>query len=387
MGGGGKQTTVERNVNEPWAGQRPYLNDIMSSAQNLYNQQRAEPGYQGEFFASPRPEQLDTFKGILNFANGQGQQAAGTQLAAGTIGAATGLQGATGALSGMQSMAGSDLTGANLANAQRYANNPYMSGMVDAAMRDATRTASEQTLPNLYRDAAATGNLNSDRAAIAQGVVERGLAEKAADVSAGLRGQAYSQGIDAAQRDQAMRAGLLDSQGSLGAGLAELGVGALSQGIDSQSALGEMAGAASDRLQMFDQAAIDNAMAKYEYNQQRPWDLLGQYYGIVGDKSWGSESTGTSVTKNKPSALSSVGAGLGILGGLLRCDERVKTKLAQIGSIFEGIPIYIFRYTDDPYEELYIGPMAQDVEKHFPKAIVEMDGVKHIDLNYFIKEV
>jgi hypothetical protein len=382
MGGGGKSKTVETNKTDPWSGQQPYLTDIMSKAQGAYNAQSSSPGYTGDFFASPRPEQLNAFNGMLNFASGQGAGAVGTQLDTGATATGMGLGAAGGALSGMSGMAGSDLTGGNISAAGRYADNPYMDGMVQASMRDANRNAAENVLPNLYRGAAAGGNINSDRTALAQGVVERGLAEKTADISAGLRGQAYSQGIDAAQRDTSMRAGLYDSMGQLGAGMTDLGTGALSSGIESQMGLSDMAGAASDRLQMFDQARIDNDLSKFEYNQNRPWEALGNYYGIVGDKSWGGSSTGTSIQSQKPSALSSIGAGVGILGSLLKCDERVKTKVAQVGSIFEGIPLYIFYYNDQP--GLHIGPMAQDVEKHFPDAVVEIDGIKHINLAYFV---
>ena len=66
------------------------------------------------------------------------------------------------------------------------------------------------------------------------------------------------------------------------------------------------------------------------------------------------------------------------LGGLiLASDERVKTEKERVGTLDNGIPVYLFRYKGDATTR--IGVMAQDVEKINPEAVIEHDGVKYVD--------
>jgi hypothetical protein len=54
------------------------------------------------------------------------------------------------------------------------------------------------------QNAAMTGNMNSTRAGVAAGIAQRGLADKAADVSSTMRGNAWQAGLQASQADQAI---------------------------------------------------------------------------------------------------------------------------------------------------------------------------------------
>jgi hypothetical protein len=49
----------------------------------------------------------------------------------------------------------------NINTANQYANNPYIDQEVNAATYNANRSAAENDVPNLYRTAAGSGNLNS----------------------------------------------------------------------------------------------------------------------------------------------------------------------------------------------------------------------------------
>jgi len=137
-------------------------------------------------------------------------------------------------------------------------------------------------------------------------------------------------------------------------------------------------------LQASDQSAIDNELAKYNYQMSKPYENLQNYWSIVGDKSWGGQTSSTQ--KTQPSAMSTIGSGLGILGALFRCDRRVKANIYQIGSFDNGLPKYIFSYRDDPTSQRFIGPMAQDVEQRFPDLVVEIGGVKHVHMDALTKE-
>lgn len=63
------------------------------------------------------------------------------------------------------------------------------------------------------------------------------------------------------------------------------------------------------------------------------------------------------------------------------CDIRLKKDIKRIGKLDNGLPIYLFRYKDDPDNKLHVNVMAQDVEKVMPDAIVEVDGYKHVILD------
>jgi hypothetical protein len=58
-------------------------------------------------------------------------------------------------------------------------------------------------------------------------------------------------------------------------------------------------------------------------------------------------------------------------------DRRVKEDIKRIGTADNGIPLYSYRYIGQP--AVHIGTMAQDVERSHPDAVVEFDGVKHVD--------
>lgn len=63
------------------------------------------------------------------------------------------------------------------------------------------------------------------------------------------------------------------------------------------------------------------------------------------------------------------------LGALSVSDRRMKKDIKKIGEY--KFPVYSFKYIWNEDEQ--IGYMAQDVEKVYPEAVKEIDGVKHID--------
>lgn len=379
MGGGGKtQTTVENK--EPWVGQMPYLKDAFDEAQVLYDQKKEQndPGYTGEFYAPVRPEQTAAFENALNFANGTGKQAVNTAMNTGTQATGLGFAGSAGALGGLFDMAGKDTTQSNINAANQYANNPYLNEMVDAGMMDARRQFSEQLMPGMERKAAATGNVNSSRQGIAQGIAERGLGEQAAGLRATLQGDAWKTGLGAAQADEARRQQAMGAAGSLSSNMLSQGLQGLTSGTDMAQKNNDLATVSSSMLQQLDQQKIDNDLAKWNYEQDKDWDHLARYWGIVGDKSWGYQGTSTTKTKENPSMMSTMGSAAAILGSLFRCDIRVKNTIVPTGETLYGFPVYTFRYNGT--KETVRGLMAQDVEAVHPDCIHEIEGIKHIDL-------
>lgn len=58
-------------------------------------------------------------------------------------------------------------------------------------------------------------------------------------------------------------------------------------------------------------------------------------------------------------------------------DRRVKEDIKQVGQMENGLPVYTFRYIGD--NTVHMGVMAQDVEAVNPDAVVEINGIKHVN--------
>ena len=57
-------------------------------------------------------------------------------------------------------------------------------------------------------------------------------------------------------------------------------------------------------------------------------------------------------------------------------DIRVKENISQVGSLDNGLPVYLFNYKGNKTPQ--IGLMAQDVEKVNKDAVAEIDGIKRV---------
>ena len=70
------------------------------------------------------------------------------------------------------------------------------------------------------------------------------------------------------------------------------------------------------------------------------------------------------------------GAGSALTAYALGSDIRIKENISQVGSLDNGLPVYVFNYKGNKTPQ--IGLMAQDVEKVNNEAVVEIDGIKHV---------
>ena len=70
------------------------------------------------------------------------------------------------------------------------------------------------------------------------------------------------------------------------------------------------------------------------------------------------------------------GAGAALTAYALGSDIRIKENISQVGSLDNGLPVYLFNYKGNKTPQ--IGLMAQDVEKVNNEAVVEIDGIKHV---------
>lgn len=101
----------------------------------------------------------------------------------------------------------------------------------------------------------------------------------------------------------------------------------------------------------------------------------------------GKQTDGTTTSTQQLSGADEFGkiaGGIGnIVGSLnplktfLNSDRRLKEDISQVGTLFDGTPVYGYRYKGAP--AYHIGLIAQDVEKTASQAVIEINGYKAVD--------
>jgi hypothetical protein len=242
--------------------------------------------------------------------------------ATGSALSSAGTSGLTGALSGLSSF---NPSATNNPQSLVDAANQYVAGQdipsqVKNAMQTATETARDVTMPGIEQNAAMGGNTNSSRTGIAQGLVQRGLAEQAGNLSGTLQSQAFANGLNLAQQQQqnnnTLGLGALSSAGSLGNSAAATGLAGQSTAINDAIKQLTTAATGGAGLQSGNQADLTNQLQQYESGVNAPFGSLSNLMQIIGGQNWGSSTTGSSTTTSTPSALSVIGGLLGATGSL-----------------------------------------------------------------------
>jgi hypothetical protein len=278
------------NVN-PWAAQSPFITqgfDAAAAALAAANGTKAPTN----FVAGFDPRAMNIFQQMSGFGNNA--TADRTAGVANRLGAAGGNH-VVDALADLNAYRPAKGGRHNILMANEYANNPAVSGMVDSAMRGAERQVAEQYLPATARAAAGTGNINSSKHAIAEGIAARGLAEKRADIGADLRGKLYSQGLEMAEgarrfdNDSILKS--LMARSATGLDAVQTGIQGNSAAIDQQQGIFDIAGAGADASRGARQLGLDNQMAAWQFGQQSPFAGLNNYWNIVGGNNWGGSTT------------------------------------------------------------------------------------------------
>jgi len=270
LGGGGskKQTVTQTSQEAPWIGQQPYLTRGFGEAERLLNQGPMQY-YPGQTYAPFTPAQTTGQNMALQFANQ--------------------LPGQIAPVTGAQRFLMGDVL--------RPESNPYLQQYASAAIRPIQETYSDVVMPSITREAVGTGGFGGDRQGIAEGLASRELLRKTGDVTAGIYSQAYGQGLDAMTRGLALAPQTL----SLGAVPADI----------YRSIGGEQ--------QAQQQRAYDEALSRWNFNQQAPWDALSQYMAAVRGSYGGTSVANTPYFTNP---------WMNVLGGALTGS--------QIGGLFGG---------------------------------------------------
>lgn len=311
MSGNSSQT---QSSSAPWQPQQSYLLGAFGDAQNLYNQDTASGAYTGDYVAPGTTNQYAADNQAYNYGSTTGYDTANALTnAAGSL-TSTGTNNATTATNALNAYGTTNQTGNIVNNANQIASGFNVPGAVQNAMLSANQEAANVTLPNLYAGAAATGNINSDRTAVSQGVVQQGLAEQAANLSAQMQNSAYSTGLSTATTDAQNQNSALANAGYLSNGMTSQGLSGYTSGLNDANTAATMAQTGANGAQTLNQDADTNSLDQFNGTNNYDWTQLQNLFNIVGSKQG---STGTSSTTTTPSTLSTIGSGLGILGSLI----------------------------------------------------------------------
>lgn len=363
--GSGDQTTVQKA--DPWSGVQPYLSDIFSQAQGLYQQgaladlpfpsqtvapltPAQEAGIQGlaEFGQTPLFRQTIGGLGQV-FSQGTAQQPVATAGAYAPMGQGSDImlgydpsrfgQGIAGASPELQQQTEQTMSSL-MQGTPDYSN---IQALTQAATRPMVRQFQEQVLPSIGHAAVAAGQVGGSRQGVAQGIAARGLTERIGDVSTQL---AENERLRALQAQQAAM-GLGAQQGVMGQQLgqqalsdaARLGLSAeqmraqAGQGL-GQLALGQQQLASSLAPQIaqmgmlpyqnllqagglqrqFAQQQISDLANRYQMLQAAPAQALGRYASIIQP---GSGLGGTQTTTQEAGGGIMNALGSGLAGGAM----------------------------------------------------------------------
>jgi hypothetical protein len=262
------------------------------------------------FTAQMTPEQLASYQNLYNSATGN--TSATTQGSTGALASNAGAAGIQGALNGYAGYNPNIQGEINAGNS--YAAGQNIPGQVQAAMQGANQEAQDVTLPGIDSSAAGTGNTNSSRTGVAQGIVQRGLAEQAGGLTAQLGANAFNTGAGLQNSNYSNILGGLQGFGATSTGALGVGTGALSSNVGNQGALGEQALTGASGAQQNQQLGFQNQNQQYQFGQNSPFTALQNYMNGLNVNAGG---TSNATSTSTPSFMQTIGSLLGAGGSAL----------------------------------------------------------------------
>ena len=358
MSGGGGQPTQTTNATStstgsPWAPAAPYLEQGMQDAARLYaaGPQQYTPFSQVAGFT---PEQQAAQQGIINYSTGQGtqdfmkgiQNATYNQIQGGYNPYAANLGGAQSQLAGQLGNQGLQ-SNADLLNQMAYgeAGNPYTDTAVQGSLQQLSNNFLTNTLPGMRRQAIGEGTYGSSRNALAEGQALGGLEAQMQQAAQ----QGYMGDYNTQEQNRLAALGQIaqqqqeQTQGSMGllGNYANQYIQNVGQGLGGYSqALGMPLGQLSEMYQTgLDQQTqaqkeLDDATARWNYDQNKGWENLSQYAQLINPLAGygGSTSKSSQTTQFAPSTST---AG-NVVGGLLSMAPLAMAAFGGMGGAGAG---------------------------------------------------
>jgi hypothetical protein len=362
-GGGGSTQTVTKS--DPWAGQQPYLSSVFQGAQNTYNQFAGNPASSVAGFT---PDQQQAIGLTQNVANGTNfNNAATVNNAAGNY--------TTNLLNG-------SYLNSNPGNASfsKFAsgdmmNNPYMTGMANAAANSTVRNYQNAIAPGIASNFEANGRYGSGAMSNADSQARQDLATQLGNSMNNLYGGMYQNNMQ----------NMLQGAQGLSTNYNTAAQQQLAGSANAPNIVNSVNGAISN---LYNMGGNQQALQQSQINA--PWQLLNNYSNLIQGQYGGQASTSQPYYSNQAmgalggamggaalgsmmSSGSSMGMGLGAAaGGLMGAfsDRRLKTNIKKTGEhLANGLPIYRYRYIWDAPKTERVGVMSDDVRKMAPEAV------------------
>jgi hypothetical protein len=197
------------------------------------------------------------------------------------------------------------------------ANNPYVNQMLDAQARNVGDQLTRQWLPGIRQGASLAGQTGSTRQGVAEGVAIGDAAKALADATAQTQLNAYGQGLQ--QRTAAMAA--LPQMAQLG-----MLPGQTMQGLGQQQ-------------EQYLQRQIDEAVNRFNFYQQEPWQRLNYANAIYSGIPWNSSATSTQASGGSSKAANALGGammGASLASPLAAMGGPIANGIASLGSPLAG---------------------------------------------------
>lgn len=296
MGGGASGT--QRTVSEPWAGQKPYIEDVFNKAQTQYNYGDVNP-YQGDTTA----DMSGYTQAMVNNMANYGQSAPGyMQYAQGQL-----WNTARGDSLNNYRQYNPELTN-TASGAYLNAGNPYLQNAIGSATRPLTENFNENVMPSIDARFALGGRYGSPGAhGHAANEAAKNYMNQVGDIASGMSYQNYG---DERSRQEAASGQLAGLYGQERANqMQAIGMAPSLQASDVQRmGLVGQAGAISEGYQ---QADLDAARNLYYEWRDAPWEELSRYNNIIsGAGSGGWSNTATSGGRGGSAAMGAAGGAL-----------------------------------------------------------------------------
>jgi len=317
MAGGGTQVTKT----EPWDAQKDYLKAGFGRAQELYNRNPMGPSYyQGSTLAGFDPAQQAQQRMTMNYAMGGRPQA-------------------------MQRGAESSLVQGLSGQIDPNAYNPMAAALgqkVQGQLTGNILPGIRESLVRYQPGGSSRGDIVQNKA-IANAVTS-GMTMPLAEMYTNAYNQAQNRAVQSGQMYPSIMSAPL--------GMAE--------------AVGQVGEARQDMTQQ----GINRAMMRDQYQKNAPQQALANYMNMIGG------NYGGTTTQTSPSDPMGTLLGLGQLVSMFPSDVRIKENIVPDGT-WKGHNVYHFNYVWDDVRRR--GVMAQEVEQTRPDAVIEIDGIKHVN--------
>lgn len=350
---GGSSSSTQTTITQPWGPTIRPLRDIIGQVKGMIPTTGVTPDQSAAF---------DAIKGNT------GALQASSQNYAGLLGNLYG-GGGYGSTSGMLKDTFDSVSGAlQPYTSASYADptqNPVYQRMAGVAANDAQNAVNAMF--------AASGRSMSGAHA---GALGKGISDAMAGVFANGQGQLANQ--------QLQGLGLLNQAG--------LGTSSALEGIQGQK---NAAGTTAAQLNQMLPGILNQPYTNAINADSAKWNLPVQQLGMLSNllvpmAGLGGVSSTQSKTQSDPmsnilggvlgagSLFSAPAGGTSAMAGLMSIsDRRAKWDISRIGELYDGTPVYRFRYHGSA--KWHVGLMADEVEAFAPEAVAEVEGFKVVD--------